>query len=1003
MRRLSSVQALTYLALALIVAAGYAMAVAGASLLLGGPVRANNPVLIGLLALALALGLNPLYGALRRAIAEALFIGSQARQTALAALQADLDAATGPEDIARRIRAALAESLQPEAVHVFLLDSDSRAFAASPSGPDTSSQLRLSQDGPLAQALTHAGGPLAISPETALAPELAADRSNMAVLGAVAYAPIRGDQDLLGWVALGPAANRGNGKFTSPELSFVQDVARLAAGALIRTRAMMDLRQRIQQLDTLGQVAQAVNLAQAELDLIDLVGRSVQDLVFGDDFIAALRKEDGQTLQVYLRRAQGGIQRLDDIEAETQLAGLLGTVIESSAPVRTDDYRGAALSYGRLADLSYRAWLGVPLKSGQDVLGALALASRAPGAAYSEEQLKILSAVADQAANGLLRTRLYRQIETRAQQLATLNQIGADLTRTLEFDPLLHQIMSGVLSLVGCEAGQVALFEEGTDSLVVRVSAGPGAQAHAGHRLSSHIRVIDLAFQLRKPVSGLDDGRLGMAPEDTAGGEAAGVLAVPLLAKGKPSGIILIRNRPGLAMFSDSDVALLSAFAAQASIALENARLYTLTDRALEAKVDQLSVMQTIDRELNASLDLERALAITLDWAVEHTGSLAGAVIIRQENNEWRAFEQGFGEAAAMPDAALELRQLPLVEAVLQSGEPVLIEDIATDSGPAGRHPKARALAALPIRREGRAIGGLYVEHSEARAYDEDRLAFLQRLTEHASIAITNALLYAQVQSANLAKSEFISFISHELRTPMTSIKGYSDLLAQETVGTINQAQAEFLGTIRSNADRMASLVSDLADISRIESGRLKLEFEALELSEVVEEVVRSGRQRMQAKGHRIVFHGLEQQPAAWADRTRLIQVLANLLSNATKYTPNGGEIHLSVEAAENSWDSKGAPRVLHVAVSDTGIGIPLEERHLVFQKFFRSESPQVREAPGTGLGLSITKYLVELQGGRIWFETEAGKGTTFHFTVPLVEDLDRGVQQLEERQATSA
>ncbi len=259
------------------------------------------------------------------------------------------------------------------------------------------------------------------------------------------------------------------------------------------------------------------------------------------------------------------------------------------------------------------------------------------------------------------------------------------------------------------------------------------------------------------------------------------------------------------------------------------------------------------------------------------------------------------------------------------------------------------------------------------------------------------------MQSANLAKSEFISFISHELRTPMTSIKGYSDLLAQETVGTINQAQAEFLGTIRSNADRMASLVSDLADISRIESGRLKLEFEALDFREVAEEVVRSGRQRMQAKGHRMVFHGLEDQPAAWADRTRLIQVLANLLSNATKYTPNGGEIHLNVEAADNAWDPKGAPKVLHVALSDTGIGIPHEERHLVFQKFFRSESPQVREAPGTGLGLSITKYLVELQGGRIWFETEAGRGTTFHFTVPLVEDADRAMRQPGEREATSA
>ncbi len=661
MRRFSSVNALTYLALALIVAAGYAMAIAGASLLLGGPVRADNPILVGLLALALAVGLNPLYGLVRRRIAEALFHGDQARNTALSSLQSHLDAATGPEDIAQRIQSTLSESLQPEAVHVFLLDPDSRTFEASPGGSDASSQLRLSQDGPLARALELASAPVVISRDAALPPELAPERASLAVLGAIAYVPIRTDHLLMGWLALGPAAVRAAANFTATELAFVQDVARLAAGALTRTKAMMELRQRILQLDTLGQVAQAVNLAQAEQDLIDLVGQSVQDLVFGEDFIGALRQENGQAHQVFVRRPETGLQRLGEPAAKTHLAGLLGLVIEGGAAVRTDNYRGACLSDGRRADLPYRSWLGVPLKSGQDILGALALGSQTVGAGYSEEQLKILAAVADQAANGLLRARLYRQIETRAQQLATLNQIGADLTRTLELEPLLHQVMSGVLSLVGCEAGQLAMLEEGSDSLEVRVSAGPGAQALAGHRLSSHMGLIDQAFQQRRPVAGIDDGRLGIAsgPESTDAGPAR-VLAVPLLAKGKPSGIILIRNKPGQSAFTDSDMALLSAFAAQASIALENARLYTLTDRALEAKVDQLSVMQTIDRELNASLDLERALAITLDWAMEHTGSLAGAVVIRQENGEWRSFEQGFDEQVVTAEAAAELTQLPL-------------------------------------------------------------------------------------------------------------------------------------------------------------------------------------------------------------------------------------------------------------------------------------------------------------------------------------------------------
>jgi len=220
----------------------------------------------------------------------------------------------------------------------------------------------------------------------------------------------------------------------------------------------------------------------------------------------------------------------------------------------------------------------------------------------------------------------------------------------------------------------------------------------------------------------------------------------------------------------------------------------------------------------------------------------------------------------------------------------------------------------------------------------------------------------------------------------MTSIKGYTELLAGGKVGAITEMQANFLHTIRSNVERMSTLVSDLNDNSKIEAGRLRLEFKAVDAGEMVDEAVRSTRRQIEDKKQTIDVKIASQLPMVWADRTRVSQVLINLVSNAHKYTPEGGVVVVGAEATNNQWDPEGAARVVHLWVRDNGIGISPEDQQKIFQKFFRSDDQKAREAPGTGLGLNITKSLVEMQGGRIWFESEYRKGTTFHFTVPVAE-----------------
>jgi signal transduction histidine kinase len=299
----------------------------------------------------------------------------------------------------------------------------------------------------------------------------------------------------------------------------------------------------------------------------------------------------------------------------------------------------------------------------------------------------------------------------------------------------------------------------------------------------------------------------------------------------------------------------------------------------------------------------------------------------------------------------------------------------------------AHSQLVIPIRREAKAIGLFVLESSKPDAFQQDALAFLNRLSDHAAIAISNAQLYAEVQQANIAKSEFVSFVAHELKNPMTPIKGFTDLLASGVVGPINENQAKFLATIRSNVERMKTIVEDLNDNSKIEAGRMELKFKEIDVYDLVETVVRSNTRQLEEKKQTLEVVLPLNLPNIWADRVRTEQVLVNLVSNAYKYTPEGGHIIIQAEKAENQWDPQGSPQVIHMWVKDNGYGISPEDQKKIFQKFFRSPDDQARKSPGTGLGLNITRSLVEMQGGRIWFESEFRNGTAFHITLQVSEN----------------
>jgi signal transduction histidine kinase len=234
-----------------------------------------------------------------------------------------------------------------------------------------------------------------------------------------------------------------------------------------------------------------------------------------------------------------------------------------------------------------------------------------------------------------------------------------------------------------------------------------------------------------------------------------------------------------------------------------------------------------------------------------------------------------------------------------------------------------------------------------------------------------------RVREGNQLKSEFVSLVSHELHTPLTAISGYLDLLL-EAHGTQSPAkQQELLGIVKRNADRLIKLIDDLLDLSRIESGKVELRATALDIIALITEVVSFLQPQIEAKGQRLSFDRTQTLPAVAGDAERIRQILINLLSNAHKYTPQGGQIWLTARAADG-W--------VRLDVRDNGIGLWPDEQARLFDKFFRARSPGTQGVEGTGLGLPITRLLVERHGGQITVTSAPGAGSTFSFTLPVAD-----------------
>lgn len=566
-------------------------------------------------------------------------------------------------------------------------------------------------------------------------------------------------------------------------------------------------------------------------------------------------------------------------------------------------------------------------------------------------------------------------VVTDEAKLAALYEVSRVLGHSLNVDEALLAVMDAGIRLTRAERGFLMLIDENSGQLTFRLARNARQETLEEKQFEVSRSVVREVAASGLPVvttNAQSDPRFS-GQQSVLTYALRSVMAVPLMVRNKTIGVLYVDNKAKDAFFDHTALDLLHTFAGQAAVAIENARLYTRTDQALSARVGELEILQGIDRQLNTSLDFDEVMGLTLAQAIQYTEAESGWIgILENDNPDTEPAVCVIAGHGVEVGTRYPLTD-PVLARALETGRPYhpppnLAENIVVSLvAPIASHNKVLALIKL--------------DRAEID-FSEEALKFLSRLADHAAIAIENARLYQAVKRAVDAKTKFVSVVTHELKIPMTSIKGYADLLRREMIGPLNEQQTQFLQIIRVNIERMAVLVTDLDDISRMDSGRFKLDLDSYDISPIVHEALTGLKTQIDAKSQNLVLNLPSHLPKILADKTRLIDVLTNLLNNAHKYSPMGGIITVAADVISNG---NNQPSAVRVSIADTGLGITPEDKARLFTQFFRSDNPTVREQPGWGLGLHITKRLVEMQGGELSVQSDGvpGKGSLFAFTLP--------------------
>jgi len=468
-----------------------------------------------------------------------------------------------------------------------------------------------------------------------------------------------------------------------------------------------------------------------------------------------------------------------------------------------------------------------------------------------------------------------------------------------------------------------------------------------------------------------------------------------MLREGQPIGVISLLRKQQRA-FSPSEISLVQTFADQAVIAIENVRLFNETKEALEQQTATGEVLQVISSSVADTAPVFEKILQSCSHLFE--SSEQGIVLLGDDGKLHLGAHRGSARERLAAMFPVSVGADPVSRAMTES-RVLHYPDVLRDAEPDSMARRVAEMLGVgsytqvfaPMRWEGGGAGYLYVIRSPVAPFSDKEIGLLKTFGDQAAIAIQNAKLFReiedksrQLEAANRHKSEFLANMSHELRTPLNAIIGFSEVLTERMFGDVNDKQMEYLNDIHSSGLHLLSLINDVLDLSKIEAGKMELDLSCFDLGLLLEHSATLVRERAQRHGlalELMVDDGL----AEWvADARKVKQVVVNLLTNAVKFTPNGGRV--SVRARHLNGVNGRAGEWAEVSVSDTGVGIAREDQALVFEEFRQASGDVLRKAEGTGLGLALVKRFVELHGGEVALDSEPGRGSTFSFTLPQRE-----------------
>ncbi|MCR4406886.1 MAG: ATP-binding protein [Anaerolineae bacterium] len=534
-------------------------------------------------------------------------------------------------------------------------------------------------------------------------------------------------------------------------------------------------------------------------------------------------------------------------------------------------------------------------------------------------------------------------------RVRTLLSITTELTASLDLERVLNRALALINQAIGVKQGSILLLDPETGYLVYRAALGraealPREGKRTSFRYGEGLAGWVLQHNESVIITGLDqDERWIVDPEKK--GQSQSVLAVPLSTGDDVLGVMLLFH-PEPNYFTADHLELAKAAANQITVMVKNTELY----RLIRNQAERLGNMLRTQRA-----DASRRLAIL--------ESITDGVVVTNIEGQVVAVNRSAQKLLGVKEDEVVGQEIrALYRNFPQDTTDLVIEAVSrlTSAHTAQSSPSQPEVV---LEYDKQIISARFAPILDEESECQGVVTVLRDITREREIA--------------QAKSDFVSIVAHELRTPMTSIKGYADLILSGAAGPVSDTQIQFLQVIRTNVERLAALVNDLLDISRIEAGRVKFDMRPLRMDEVTTEVVTSLKGEIVSRNLELELNIPSRLPLVQGDRNRLVQVLTNLVSNAYKYTPPGGRITLALHQTDGE---------LQVDVTDTGIGIAPTDLDRVFERFYRADHDLVRGQSGTGLGLAIAKSIVEMHGGRIWVRSVLGKGSTFSFSLPVIE-----------------